>query len=264
MTPFHRAGSSTPSHRLAPVVLSATLAIIGATTFFAVAATGTAATSAATVTPHTSSVYNETRTAGADADATAADEFDAAYPNCPTDFNGSRSVILATDSTFPDALSASYLAGQMHTGILLTGTAELSGEAAASMRIEGVQTVYVVGGSEVVSPNVISELQNTAAYQCHATFPAGENLNVVVIAGPTEYDTSAAIAQYVPASTVGTAAFPGAYGAGQYDDTTGASSPTGPTTAVPTAIVATGSAFQDATAASVMADAQHFPVILTT
>ncbi len=262
MTPFHRDGSATSSHGLLPTFLSALLAMIGAATFFAATTTATTTAGAASANPHTPSTYSETRTSGSDADGTAAAEFDAAYPNCPTDFNGSRSVVLATDSNYPDALSASYLAGQLHTGILQTPTNDLSGQAAASMRIERVETVKVVGGPNAISAGVITELQETAAYLCHATFPAGHNLNVVVVAGPTEYDTSSDIAQCTPASTVGTAAFPNAYGS--YDDTNGVSSLTGPQTAVRTAIVATGAGFQDATAASVIGDAEHFPVLLTT
>jgi hypothetical protein len=61
---------------------------------------------------------------------------------------------------------------------------------------------------------------------------------------------------------VGKAAFPGAYG--HYDDTGSTSSASGPTAAATTAIVATGTNYSDATAASVIAYDEHFPVILTT
>jgi hypothetical protein len=89
-----------------------------------------------------------------------------------------------------------------------------------------------------------------------------QNVAVQVLAGDTEYDTSAVIAQVLTNANVGTAAFPGAYG--HYDDTSSASSPSGPTTKASTAIVATGTTFSDAEAAGVMGYDEHFPVILTT
>jgi putative cell wall-binding protein len=207
------------------------------------------------------SLVNQTRTFGIDADATAAGEMEAVFPPpaCPT----SQTVVLATDSNYPDALSASYLAGQLGTSTLLTPTAALSSETATALRIEGIQTVDVVGGPDAVSPNVLATLASTPVFTCGGTaavVPAA-HLIVNVIAGATQYDTSSHIAQYFATTSVGRAAFPDAYG--NFNDTDGLASTTGPTTPVPTAIVATGVGFADATAASVAAYAQHFPVVLT-
>ncbi|HWE65735.1 MAG TPA: cell wall-binding repeat-containing protein [Acidimicrobiales bacterium] len=207
------------------------------------------------------SLLNQTRTAGADSDATAAAEMESVFPppTCPT----SRTVVLATDSNFPDALSASYLAGQLGTGILLTPTGQLSTETANAIRIEGITNVDVVGGLLAVGANVLNTLASTPAFNCGGADPISPTTPLVVqqIAGTTQYDTSSKIAQYFAIGAVGTAAFPGAYG--NFNDTSGLASASGPTTPVPTAIVATGESFADATASSVIGDAEHFPVVLT-
>jgi putative cell wall-binding protein len=216
-------------------------------------------------------VYSQTRTAGSDADATAAAEMEAVYP-VPTAPSTSCSVtnhtvVLATDSAYPDALSASYLAGQLNTSILLTPTAALSSETANAIRQEGISTVDIVGGPLAVGPAVVSALQATPVYQCGGVTPVSPaaTLTVNQIYGQVQYDTSAKIAQYFTAGSVGTAAFPGAYGNYNHTSPEGAAS-SAPIAAgaLPTAIVATGEGYQDATAASVVGYSQNFPVILTT
>jgi putative cell wall-binding protein len=207
------------------------------------------------------------RISGSDADGTAVAEMEAQFPpgtTCPT----SKSVVVATDGGYPDALAASYLAGQLGTGILLTPTNSLSAETAAAIQAEGITTVYVVGGPVAVSDAVVQQLQAQQAYNCGGTTGVTSNgspvdLTVSRIYGTTLYDTAAAIAESTGSSAVGNAEFPGAYNA--YDAVGGAASPsaTTGTTAVPTAILATGAGFQDATSASPMAYADHFPVLLT-
>jgi putative cell wall-binding protein len=205
-------------------------------------------------------VLSTTRTAGADADATAIAELESAYPSGPAN----HTVVLATDANFPDALAASYLAGQLSTGILLTPTAALSTETANAIRIQGITTVDVVGGVQAVSQNVIDTLKATPQYQFGGTTQVtpAKTLQVNVIAGQTEYDTASDIAQFLPNGGSDLSAFPGAYG--KYDNVGGASSASGPSTLTATAILATGTGFQDATAASVVGYANHFPVLLTT
>jgi len=208
-----------------------------------------------------------TRVQGTDADGTAVAEMEAQFvpgTNCP----GSKSVVLATDTNYPDALAASYLAGYLGTGILLTPTNSLSASTAAAIQAEGIQQVYIVGGPVAVSNAVQTQLQATQAYNCGGTTGMTSNgapvdLQVARIAGDTLYDTAEQIALDVGANFVGTAAFPNAYGL--YDDVHGLESTSAGTgsTAVPTAILATGSGFQDAIAASPIAFAQGFPVLLT-
>ena len=199
---------------------------------------------------------------GPTADGTAAAELESQFvpgTNCPS----SHAVALATDANYPDALAASFLAGYLGSGILLTPTASLSSDALTALKDEGIQYVYVVGGPIAVSDADVTQLGSTPAYNCGGSTATGSNLVVTRLSGQTLYDTAAAIAEAVGQSNVGTAAFPGAYGL--YDDVGGAqsSSASTGTTAEPTAVLATGTGFQDAIAASPMAYAQAFPVLLT-
>jgi putative cell wall-binding protein len=200
--------------------------------------------------------------AGADTDGTAIAELEAAYPiqgGCVTGGN----VILATDQNFPDALAASFLAGNLGTGILLTPTNNLSSETQQAIQAEGVTNVYVVGGPIAVSQNVITQVQALPAYTCGGVNKTGQNVKVTgPIFGPTQYDTAQQIAT-TNGLTVGTANLSGAYN-GQYNDTTGGGSAT-PSGAglLRTAIVTSGANFPDATAGSIIAFRNKFPVVLT-
>jgi putative cell wall-binding protein len=201
---------------------------------------------------------------GTDIDATAAAELAHAFPsgtsNCPV----SHDVILATDQNFPDALAASYLAQSLGTGILLTPTDGLSSETAQALRVEGIQTVYVVGGPVAISQTVLNDLSATPAYTCGGGTATGFNLTVQgPIEGPTQYDTAEDIALEPGLSAVGSTNISGAYGA-MYNDTTGMSSAApAATLSLRTAIVVSGVNFPDASAASVMAYNDQFPVVLT-
>ncbi len=221
---------------------------------------------------------------GQNADATAAAEFlhqfpgsDGVCPGHPGDtFAGQapfRPVILATNAFYSDALAASYLAGDLHTGILLTSPGSLSQAAQAAMRTDGITNVYVVGGPDVVSDAVIAALKATQSYNCGGntgrTSLVGtpQDLTVTQIYGQTEYGTAADIAEYPGASQVNSVDVSGAYTAGGMYNV---SSPQGNESASPstssklrTAIIATGQGWQDAESASVMAYANQFPVLLT-
>ena len=158
-------------------------------------------TSAVTTAPL--NVFNSAPTinpsiSGADADATAIVEMATAFPShgCPNNITGNTgSVILATDQGFADALSASYLAGFLGSGILLTPTANLSSETQQALQNEGITNVYVVGGTFAVSQNTINQVAATPAYTCGGPGGGGSvtGSNITVhpaIAGATEYDTS--------------------------------------------------------------------------
>jgi putative cell wall-binding protein len=203
--------------------------------------------------------------AGADTDGTAIAELEAAYPIGSGCIPGGK-VILATDQNFPDALAASYLAGNLGTGLLLTPTATLSAETASAIQAEGITNVYVVGGPIAINQSVITQLQALPAYTCGGTTKTGSNVTVTgPIFGQTQYDTAQQIATYVtsPAQVVGTANLSGAYG-GTYNDTTGMESASPSATgSIRTALVTSGLNFPDATAGSIIAYRNHFPVVLT-
>jgi len=206
-----------------------------------------------------------TSISGNDSDATAAAELEHAFPygtsNCPT----THDVVLATDQNFPDALAASYLAESLGTGILLTPTTGLSSDTTQALRLEGIQTVYVVGGPLAISQTVLNQLGATPAYTCGGGTTTGFNLTVPApIAGQTQYDTAEDIALQPGLTAVGSANISGAYGT-MYNDTTGTSSvaATSQTSAVRTAILVSGVNFPDASAASVVAYNDQFPIVLT-
>jgi hypothetical protein len=116
---------------------------------------------------------------------------------------------MAVDNNFPDALSGQYPAGQLFTGIVLTGPDTVPQSTLQSMQQNGVQTVFIIGGSAAIHPSVISQLQNTEAFVCGGTGPrlngSGQPimLNVKVLAGATRYDTNLAANTFFPAGNVG-------------------------------------------------------------
>lgn len=216
-----------------------------------------------------------TRIYGATADGTAAAELEHQFPYaqgiCPGT-TGTRPVILATDATYPDALSSSYLARYLSTGTLLTPTGSLSAAALMAIHDEGITKVYVVGGHGAIDTGVVDEIERTAIDDCGGGVDTGlGDIEVVRIAGTTEYTTAAKVAEAPPSSNIGSAAFAAAYtgistgGRGLYNESTGLASVVPPSsTALRTAIVSTGTSYQDAEAASTIAYADSFPILLTT
>jgi predicted outer membrane repeat protein len=211
---------------------------------------------------------------GSTAAGTAAAELEHAFTpsrGCPGTAS-TRPVVLATDQEFPDALSAAYLAKSLSTGILLTGSASLSSPTATALRKEGITHVFVVGGPLAVSTAVVSELEALPVYRCGGGTETGAHLTVTRIAGQSAYDTAAAVAESVPSSFVGSVDLSGAYastnatgGLGRDNTTAGnASSAPGVLGAQRTAILATGTSFSDAEAASVLSYADDLPILLTT
>ena len=129
--------------------------------------------------------------------------------------------------------------------------------------MEGIQTVYVVGGPLAISQTVLNQLAATPAYTCGGASTTGFNLAVQgPIQGPTQYDTAEDIALTPGLGGVGSTNISGAYGA-MYNDTTGMSSAAPASASLRTAIVVSGVNFPDASAASVMAYNDQFPVVLT-
>jgi hypothetical protein len=214
-------------------------------------------------------------------DDTAAKVFELAHPTCHTTLSPTTPAVLVTNGSYQDALSASYLAGQLGTGILTTNTSSISPAVFQALALTGVTQVFVVGGPLVVTPADITQLENTPSYECtpNGTTPRTnisgqiEDLQVQQIYGQTADDTAGAVATFAGVGAPGTANFQGAYG-GAYNDTSGSSgSPasSAPDTAVTTAILATDRSFTDAASASAPAysgalqNGNHhgFPLLLT-
>ena len=93
-------------------------------------------------------------------------------------WSASDKVILASGANYPDALSASALAGVYDAPIILTDPTELSSKAAATIKQLGPSTIYVVGGPSAVSDEVLQAANNICGS------------NTIRLYGSTRYETS--------------------------------------------------------------------------
>ncbi|MDA8312602.1 MAG: cell wall-binding repeat-containing protein [Actinomycetota bacterium] len=212
----------------------------------------------------------DARIYGQTPDATAAAEFTRAFHYAKSACPASRAAVLATTREYQDALSSQFLAQYLTTGTLLTPTTSLSQVTATTLREEGIDTVYIVGGPLAVSATVQSAIEAMTAYECGGKTRATAEGKIVVhrLFGQTQYATAMSVVDFV--GKAASAAFPGAYsttnstgGTGRYNDTAGAGSPSPPAASEPTAILANGQEFQDAQAASVISYRAKFPMLLT-
>lgn len=181
--------------------------------------------------------FSLVRIAGADRYATAVQVADSTYGTAAAPVPHLTNVILASGVNFPDALSASYLAGQLHTAILLTDPSVLSPATQAALSQFGTRTVDLVGGPGAVSDAVATTLATTMG------------LGVTRIYNQDGCAT--ACNRYDTMESIDT--FPG---------TTPSALPVNQRVG-PTAILATGDNFPDALGAGALAVADHVPVILT-
>ncbi len=207
-----------------------------------------------------------TRIAGPTPDATAAAELERAFPPTKGSCPSSRTVVLATTATYADALSSQFLAQSLTTGTLLTPTESLSSATEAALKAEGIQKVVVVGGPLAITTAVVTQIEALTAYGCGGTAPSGK-VTITRAYGQTQYATASAVAERV--GTAPTLSFPGAYqttnaagGTGRFNDTPGQGT-AAPSSPEPTAILASGTEFQDAEAASVLSYRTKLPLLLT-
>lgn len=175
------------------------------------------------------------RTAGTDRYDTAVRIADAAFGTAAFPTPSLSTVILASGANFPDALSASYLAGALHTSILLTNPNALPSSTSQALRAFGTKTVDLVGGPGAVSNAVATEVANLGI-AVHRIY------NQDGCTACSRYDTMQSVDTFA-GTTPGTATVNGITG--------------------PTAILATGTNFPDALGGGPLAVADHFPVILT-
>jgi len=138
--------------------------------------------------------------------------------------SSASSAVLATGQNFPDALSASALAGAVDGPLLLVKPDSVPSDVLDTLHHLGVNGVYIVGGSSVVSNGVKTALE-------------ADGFNVIRIAGDDRFKTAAAVAaevKYLMGPRYSNRVF-----------------------------VATGLNFPDALAASPWAYASAIPVLLT-
>ncbi len=149
--------------------------------------------------------------------------YDTAAASALAAYSKSSTAVIATGANFPDALSASALAGLMECPILLTDPASLPDATKDAIKSLGVRHVVIVGGTSAVSEQVVSELKS---------------LYVTVdkrLSGESRYETACAIYEYGKSINSGWSS---------------------------TIIVASGRNFPDALSISPFAGSEHAPILL--
>ena len=152
--------------------------------------------------------------------------FDTAAMQALAAYDSSEYVIIVGDGGWPDALSATGLAGILDCPILLTSKGGLSSQAASAITQLGAKRAVVLGGHLVISDKVVSDLE-------------GMGLQVDVMAGETRQDTQLMVYEY------------------------GLSAPNGQTWSSDTVAFASGQRFHDALSFSPVAFADRVPVFLS-
>lgn len=138
-------------------------------------------------------------------------------------FTSASNVVLATAYNFPDALSATPLAKALSAPILLTGKDTLPAPVEAEIKRLGARTIYLIGGTGVISASLESSLK-------------GKGYTVVRIGGKDRYETSALVARKL-AEVLNVTTFTKAY-------------------------IVTGENFPDGLAAGPLAAAENAPILL--
>lgn len=96
-------------------------------------------------------------------------------------------VLIASQDNFPDALSASAIAGIKGYPIVICSNGSLSQSAIYSLQSIKPSTIYLIGGSAVVPDSVVKSVMNVTGVSSN---------NVIRLSGQDRYDTSLAIAKY--------------------------------------------------------------------
>jgi putative cell wall-binding protein len=112
------------------------------------------------------------------------DDFSLSVAASLAGFSAADTVVLSTNRTFADAMSASGLAGCYHAPILLTAKAAVPAVVMAEIKRLGAKKVIVTGSTASVSDAVRSAL-------------VAEGLGVQRIGGKTRYDTAVLLAQEI-------------------------------------------------------------------
>ena len=132
-------------------------------------------------------------------------------------FSSSTWAVVTTADNFPDALSASVLAGACNCPILITGRSSLSPECSSELKRLGVTDVYVVGGTAAVSEATERSItglgvrvtriagadrQGTSLEVMRQAKSIGANFDAVVVATGSSFPDSLSISPYAYASGV--------------------------------------------------------------
>lgn len=104
-------------------------------------------------------------------------------------FQSATSAVLAAGTAFPDAISASAVAGDLGAPVLLVAPDSVPQPTTEALETLGVKSVVIMGGPEAVSPSVEAAL--------------GQRYQVSRIAGADRFATAAAAARRVGAARIG-------------------------------------------------------------
>lgn len=120
--------------------------------------------------------------------------------------------IVASGANFPDALSASSLAGLLDAPVILTESSRLSTEASAELKKLAPNKVYVIGGESAISASTYKQIQNITGKKCTveriadqtryetcmkiASHPAFKQAKTVIIVTGTNYADALSISPY--------------------------------------------------------------------
>lgn len=155
-----------------------------------------------------------------------ADRYETTVKTSRAAFDSAATVVIATGENWPDALGGAALAGAKGGPILLTRAGSLPPVVLAEIRRLGASEAIILGGEGAVSPAVEQALAGEL----------GEHA-VTRIGGETRYETAELVARAVREAL-----------GGSYSGT---------------CFVATGESFPDSLAASPLAAAQGWPLVLT-
>lgn len=117
------------------------------------------------------------------------DQLDTMQRISQTGWSASDNVVVATQDTYWDALTASSLAGIYDCPILLTSSSALSPQTKAAIQELGATTAYIIGGPIAISSSVDSAIKNAGCK------------NVIRVYGQDQQGTARAIAQRVVDAT---------------------------------------------------------------
>jgi len=152
------------------------------------------------------------------------DRFQTAVRASYTEFQEATTAVLASGETFPDALAASSLAGIYDAPILLTERTRLPSSVKAELTRLGASEVVIVGGESSVGSGVESALRSLPG------------VHVTRVSGSNRAATAVAVSKRVTAET---------------------------STRTPVVFLACENGFADAVAASPIAYARKYPLLLT-
>lgn len=109
------------------------------------------------------------------------DSYATAAKVATTYWTTSKDVVLVCGEGYADAVSASVLAKQLNSPILLTNSQSLNENAKAALDTLGPQNIYIVGGTASISQSIRDSLKSS-------------NYNLIELSGKNRYETNLAVA----------------------------------------------------------------------